>query len=87
MTVHGLDAEGQYSTARDMAIIGQRLIGDVSEEYALNSEKEFTFNNIKQMNRNSLLWSSNLKVDGIKTGHTSGRATIWLLQRWTAICA
>ncbi|ERK18453.1 D-alanyl-D-alanine carboxypeptidase [Pantoea sp. AS-PWVM4] len=72
MTVHGLDADGQYSTARDMAIIGQRLIRDVPEEYALNKEKEFTFNNIKQMNRNRLLWSSNLKVDGIKTGHTSG---------------
>jgi D-alanyl-D-alanine carboxypeptidase (penicillin-binding protein 5/6) len=72
MTVHGLDADGQYSTARDMAIIGQRLISDVPEEYALNSEKEFTFNHIKQMNRNRLLWSSNLKVDGIKTGHTSG---------------
>ncbi len=72
MTVHGLDAEGQYSTARDMALIGQRLIRDVPEEYALNSEKEFTFNNIRQRNRNRLLWSSNLKVDGIKTGHTSG---------------
>jgi len=72
MTVHGLDADGQYSTARDMALIGQALIRDVPEEYALNKEKEFTFNNIRQMNRNRLLWSSNLKVDGIKTGHTSG---------------
>ncbi|MBW1213494.1 serine hydrolase [Pantoea allii] len=72
MTVHGLDAEGQYSTARDMALIGQALIRDVPEEYALNKEKEFTFNNIRQINRNRLLWSSNLKVDGIKTGHTSG---------------
>lgn len=72
MTVHGLDADGQYSTARDMAIIGQRLIRDVPEEYALNKEKEFTFNHIKQRNRNRLLWSSNLNVDGIKTGHTSG---------------
>ena len=72
MTVHGLDAEGQYSTARDMALIGQALIRDVPEEYALNKEKEFTFNNIRQRNRNRLLWSTNLKVDGIKTGHTSG---------------
>ncbi|MEZ3498042.1 serine hydrolase [Pantoea sp. KPR_PJ] len=72
MTVHGLDAEGQYSTARDMALIGQALIRDVPEEYALNKEKEFTFNRIRQMNRNRLLWSTNLKVDGIKTGHTSG---------------
>ncbi|PPI86870.1 serine hydrolase [Candidatus Pantoea edessiphila] len=70
MTVHGLDAEGQYSTARDMALIGQALIRDVPEEYALNKEKEFTFNKIKQINRNKLLWSRILQVDGIKTGHT-----------------
>lgn len=72
LTVHGLDAPGQYSTARDMALLGQALIRDVPEEYALHKEKEFTFNNIHQLNRNRLLWSSNLNVDGIKTGHTSG---------------
>ncbi|WP_337021417.1 serine hydrolase [Pantoea anthophila] len=72
MTVHGLDAEGQYSTARDMALIAQALIRDVPDEYALNKEKEFTFNNIRQINRNRLLWNTNLKVDGVKTGHTSG---------------
>ena len=72
LTVHGLDAAGQYSTARDMALLGQALIRDVPEEYALHKEKEFTFNNIKQPNRNRLLWSSNINVDGIKTGHTSG---------------
>ncbi|MFV9667677.1 serine-type D-Ala-D-Ala carboxypeptidase [Pantoea graminicola] len=72
MTVHGLDAEGQYSTARDMALIAQALIRDVPEEYALNKEKEFTFNKIRQINRNRLLWSTNLNVDGVKTGHTSG---------------
>lgn len=71
-TVHGLDSEGQYSTARDMALIGQALIRDVPEEYALHKEKEFTFNRIRQLNRNRLLWSSNLQVDGIKTGHTAG---------------
>ncbi|WP_455814459.1 serine hydrolase [Pseudomonas graminis] len=71
-TVHGLDSSGQYSTARDMALIGQALIRDVPEEYALHKEKEFTFNKIRQHNRNRLLWSTNLHVDGIKTGHTSG---------------
>lgn len=71
-TVHGLDEPGQYSTARDMALIGQALIRDVPEEYALNSEKEFSFNNIRQPNRNRLLWSTDLHVDGIKTGYTSG---------------
>lgn len=70
-TVHGLDAPGQFSSARDMALIGQALIRDVPEEYATYKEKEFTFNNIRQTNRNGLLWDSGLNVDGIKTGHTS----------------
>ncbi|HCU16717.1 D-alanyl-D-alanine carboxypeptidase [Hafnia paralvei ATCC 29927] len=71
-TVHGLDSEGQYSSARDMALISQRLIADVPDEYALHKEKEFTFNKIRQVNRNRLLWDSSLNVDGIKTGYTSG---------------
>ncbi|MCU1789066.1 serine-type D-Ala-D-Ala carboxypeptidase [Pectobacterium polaris] len=70
-TVHGLDAPGQFSSARDMVLIGQALIRDVPEEYATYKEKEFTFNNIRQPNRNGLLWDSSLNVDGIKTGHTS----------------
>ncbi|AIE63124.1 D-alanyl-D-alanine carboxypeptidase [Enterobacter cloacae ECNIH2] len=69
-TVHGLDAEGQYSSARDMALIGQALIRDVPNEYSIYKEKEFTFNGIRQTNRNGLLWDNSLNVDGIKTGHT-----------------
>lgn len=69
-TVHGLDAEGQYSSARDMALIGQALIRDVPNEYSIYREKEFTFNGIRQLNRNGLLWDNSLNVDGIKTGHT-----------------
>lgn len=69
-TVHGLDADGQYSSARDMALIGQALIRDVPNEYAIYKEKEFTFNGIRQTNRNGLLWDNSLNVDGIKTGHT-----------------
>ncbi len=71
-TVHGLDAPGQFSTARDMALLGKALIHDVPDEYAIHKEKEFTFNKIKQPNRNRLLWSSNLNVDGMKTGTTAG---------------
>ncbi|PWW10252.1 serine-type D-Ala-D-Ala carboxypeptidase [Mangrovibacter plantisponsor] len=71
-TVHGLDAPGQFTTARDMALLGQALVRDVPNEYAVNKEKEFTFNNIRQPNRNRLLWSSNLNVDGMKTGTTAG---------------
>ena len=68
--VHGLDADGQYSSARDMALIGQALIRDVPNEYTIYKEKEFTFNGIRQTNRNGLLWDNSLNVDGIKTGHT-----------------
>jgi D-alanyl-D-alanine carboxypeptidase (penicillin-binding protein 5/6) len=69
-TVHGLDADGQYSSARDMALIGQAQIRDVPNEYSIYKEKEFTFNGIRQTNRNGLLWDNSLNVDGIKTGHT-----------------
>ncbi|KGQ69896.1 D-alanyl-D-alanine carboxypeptidase [Chelonobacter oris] len=69
-TVHGLDAENQYSSARDMAIMASHMIRDLPEEYAIHAQKEFTFNKIKQQNRNGLLWDKTLKVDGVKTGHT-----------------
>lgn len=69
-TVHGLDDPNQYSSARDMAIIGAHLIRDLPEEYKIYAEKEFTFNKIKQPNRNGLLWDKSINVDGMKTGHT-----------------
>ena len=53
-----------------MALIGQALIRDVPNEYSIYKEKEFTFNGIRQTNRNGLLWDNSLNVDGIKTGHT-----------------
>ncbi|WP_263752878.1 serine-type D-Ala-D-Ala carboxypeptidase [Kosakonia cowanii] len=71
-TVHGLDAPGQFSTARDMALLGKALIHDVPDEYAIHKEKEFTFNKIRQPNRNRLLWSTSMNVDGMKTGTTEG---------------
>ncbi|WP_434525331.1 serine hydrolase [Photorhabdus asymbiotica] len=71
-TVHGLDAEGQFSTARDMAVLSQAMIRDVPDEYVLHKEKEFTFNKIQQPNRNRLLWNKSINVDGVKTGYTSG---------------
>ncbi|OOF79751.1 serine-type D-Ala-D-Ala carboxypeptidase [Rodentibacter caecimuris] len=70
-TPHGLDDPNQYSSARDMALIGAYIIRDLPEEYKIYAEKEFTFNKIKQPNRNGLLWDKTMKVDGMKTGHTS----------------
>ena len=68
---HGLHDPEHYTTPRDMATLSMALIRDVPDEYAVYKEKEFTYNDIKQYNRNSLLWDKSLNVDGIKTGHTS----------------
>lgn len=70
-TVHGLDDPNQFSSARDMAIIGAHVIRDQPEEYKIYAEKEFKYNIKKpQPNRNGLLWDKTMNVDGMKTGHT-----------------
>ena len=66
----GLPAEGHYVSAHDMALLSVALIRDFPEYYPWFAEKEFTYNNIKQSNRNTLLWQ-NQGVDGLKTGHTN----------------
>ena len=58
-----------YSTARDLAILAKRSIEDHPDYYKMYAEKEYTYNNIRQGNRNPLLYKS-LGVDGLKTGHT-----------------
>lgn len=68
---HGLDSHEHKTTARDMATLAKALISDVPEEYKIYKQKSFTYNNIKQYNRNSLLWDKSMNVDGLKTGHTS----------------
>jgi D-alanyl-D-alanine carboxypeptidase (penicillin-binding protein 5/6) len=65
----GLPAEDHYSTARDLAILAQRIISEFPEYYKWYSVKEFEYNNIKQPNRNNLLWRDD-SVDGMKTGNT-----------------
>lgn len=66
---HGWPEEGHLTTVRDLAIIAQRMILDFPNYYPLHAEKEFFYNNIKQVNRNPLLFR-NVGCDGIKTGHT-----------------
>ena len=66
----GMPAEGHVSTAKDMALLAQHIIHDSSKYYPIYSEKEFTFNGIKQGNRNALLYTDP-SVDGLKTGHTN----------------
>ena len=68
---HGLHDASHFTSPRDMAVLSAALIQEIPEMYAIYSEKEFTYNDIKQFNRNSLLWDKSLNVDGIKTGHTS----------------
>ncbi|WP_058835726.1 D-alanyl-D-alanine carboxypeptidase family protein [Luteimonas abyssi] len=68
---HGLSEPNHHSTARDLALLGRAMIRDYPEEYAHNSIREMTVNNITQRNRNRLLWRDD-SVDGIKTGHHSG---------------
>ena len=70
---HFVDASGlpdpnHYSTPHDLAIMARHLISDYPDEYKIYSEKEFTYNNIKQGNRNPLLYSYP-GTDGVKTGH------------------
>ena len=71
VNAHGLSAPEHFSTAHDLARLGQALIRDFPETYAFNKIKEFTVGTITQPNRNLLLWRDPA-VDGIKTGHHSG---------------
>lgn len=66
----GMPDPEHYSTARDMGILASRLIQDFPEYYKLYSQREYTYNNIRQPNRNRLLFTDPT-VDGVKTGHTS----------------
>ena len=65
----GLPAKDHYSTARDLAILARAIISEFPKYYAWYSVKEFKYGDIKQSNRNSLLWRD-ASVDGMKTGHT-----------------
>ena len=69
VNVTGWPDENHYSSARDIAILSKRLIEDFPAHYDIYKEKFFTFNDIKQRNRNSLLWQDET-IDGLKTGHT-----------------
>jgi D-alanyl-D-alanine carboxypeptidase (penicillin-binding protein 5/6) len=67
---HGLPHPDNYSTAQDLSILAGRLIADYPDYYKIYSTKDYTYNKIKQPNRNRLLWLDPT-VDGMKTGHTA----------------
>jgi D-alanyl-D-alanine carboxypeptidase (penicillin-binding protein 5/6) len=66
---HGLPHPDHVTTARDLAILAKAMINEHPEQYAIYKEREFTYNDIRQYNRNSLL-GEDPTVDGLKTGHT-----------------
>ena len=65
----GLPDPDQYTSARDSALLARALIEEFPAYYAWYSQREFTYNDIRQHNRNRLLWRDP-SVDGLKTGHT-----------------
>lgn len=65
----GLPDAQHITTVQDLAILAQHMIEDHPTEYAYYQMREFTYNKIKQPNRNRLLWADP-SVDGMKTGHT-----------------
>ena len=65
----GLSDPNHYTSAKDLATLTKVLINNFPEHYSIYKEKEFTFSNIRQLNRNNLLWRDDT-VDGVKTGHT-----------------
>lgn len=69
MNASGWPDPNHYSTAHDLTLLGRALIKNHPKQYHYDSEKDFTYNNIKQGNRNPLLYR-NMGADGIKTGHT-----------------
>jgi D-alanyl-D-alanine carboxypeptidase (penicillin-binding protein 5/6) len=69
MNATGLPDPDHYSSASDMAKLARAIIYEDPAHYAIYAQKEFFWNNIKQPNRNLLLWRDKT-VDGLKTGHT-----------------
>ena len=69
VNVTGLPHKKHYTTAEDLALLVAAMIRNFPEHYSWYSEKVFTYNGIKQYNRNKLLWQDKY-VDGVKTGHT-----------------
>ena len=65
----GLPADGHFTSAKDMALLSAAMIREFPDFYQWYALKEFTFNEIRQHNRNTLLWRDPA-VDGLKTGHT-----------------
>ena len=82
----GWPDENHYSSARDIAILTRAVISEFPESYSYYKEREYTYNKIRQFNRNRLLWRDET-VDGVKTGHTEAAGYAWWLRPSAKICA
>lgn len=69
MNATGLPMPDHYTTARDLTVLAKAIVNDHPEYYGLYSEKYFKYGDIRQPNRNTMLWKDP-SVDGLKTGHT-----------------
>ncbi|MEH6358540.1 MAG: D-alanyl-D-alanine carboxypeptidase family protein [Pseudomonadales bacterium] len=69
MNATGLPSQHHYTTATDLATLARAIIVEHPQHYGMYSEQAFTYNGIRQPNRNKLLWRDK-SVDGLKTGHT-----------------
>ena len=65
----GLPDPEHYTTPHDIVLVTEATIREFPELYKMYAVKEYTFNEIRQHNRNNLLWHDE-SVDGVKTGHT-----------------
>jgi serine-type D-Ala-D-Ala carboxypeptidase (penicillin-binding protein 5/6) len=74
--VTGLTEAGHYSSARDVALVAAKIIAEHPNFYPLYAQRQYTYNNIRQDNRNMLL-GRDPAVDGMKTGYTEAPATAW----------
>lgn len=79
----GVPAPDHKMTARDLSVLATHLINDFPDFYPIFSEKTFTYNGIKQDNRNPLIWGEIPGADGLKTGHTeeAGYGEVGSVQR------
>jgi D-alanyl-D-alanine carboxypeptidase (penicillin-binding protein 5/6) len=79
----GVPAPDHKMTARDLSVLATHLINDFPDYYPIFSEKSFTYNGIKQDNRNPLIWGEIPGADGLKTGHTeeAGYGEVGSVQR------
>ena len=73
----GLPDDNHFSSAQDLATLTSNLITKFPDIYSFYKEKQFTFNDIKQLNRNKLLWRDD-SSDGVKTGHTEAAGYCWV---------